>query len=333
MSGPVNCLKAALASGEPQLDLWLSAASPVAAQAAGASGFHWCLIDGEHGPGRPMSSRRSVARWRLGARAPWLGVPVGADWAIKQALDMGARTLLVPMVGTGAQAQQVVRATRCAPEGVRGLGANVARVSGWGRMGDYATTANEQIGVLVQAETRAAIENLDDILAVAGTDCIFIGPADLSADMGYRGNPGAWEVQPVIANAAVRIRAAGKAAGIIHHDPARYPRCIDFGLNFLGVGADFSVMRTGDAATLAAARAATKTVRRAAFGGLSISHQGRASGARGRPRQAPLRRASFPERPPRRLLSRPARSASPSMIARRSSLLSAPQAAISSRVR
>jgi len=211
-----------------------------------------------------------------------LGVPVGADWAIKQALDMGARTLLVPMVGTGAQAQQVVRATRCAPEGVRGLGANVARVSGWGRTGDYATTANEQIGVIVQAETRAAIGNLDDILAVAGIDCVFIGAADLSADMGYRGIPGARDVQAVTAEAAVRIRAAGKAAGIIQHDAATYPCYLDLGFNFLGVGADVSVMRTGVAATLAAARAATQRcgARLSAISRSRIrgAHQGRAAG-------------------------------------------------------
>ena len=111
--------------------------------------------------------------------------------------------------------------------------------------------------MIVQAETRTAIDTLDDILEVEGVDCVFIGPADLSADMGYLGNPGAEEVQAVIADAAVRIRRAGKAAGIIHYDAANYPRYLDLGFNFLGVGADVSHMRTGFAATLASARAAT----------------------------------------------------------------------------
>ena len=158
----------------------------------------------------------------------------------------------------GEQAAQVVRATRYAPEGKRGLGAAVARVSGWGQIADYATSANAEIGVIVQAETRAAIENLDDILAVEGVDCVFIGPADLSADMGYLGNPGAEEVQAVIADAGRRIRAAGKAAGILHYDSTDYPRYLDLGFNFLGIGADVSLMRTSFAATLAIARAAVK---------------------------------------------------------------------------
>lgn len=256
MPAPVNRLKAALATGEPQLGLWLNAASPVAAEIAGASGFDWCLIDGEHGPWSPevvVSQLRALA---LGGTNAVVRVPVGETWIIKQALDLGAQTLLVPMVDTGEQAAEVVRATRYAPEGVRGLGASVARVSGWGRVAEYATNANAEIGVIVQAETRAAIENLDDILAVEGVDCVFIGPADLSADMGYRGNPGAAEVQAVIADAGRRIRAAGKAAGIFHYDAADYPRYIAQGFTFFAVGADVALMRTGFAASLAKARAA-----------------------------------------------------------------------------
>lgn len=183
-------------------------------------------------------------------------MPVGEDRLIKQVLDLGARTLLVPMVDRGAPAEQVVRATRYAPEGVRGRGAGVARVSGWGRVAGYATSANAEVGVIVQAETRAAIENLEDILAVDGVDCVFTGPSDLSADMGYLGNPGATEVQAVIADAVARIRGAGKAAGIIHHDAGTYAHHLRLGFNFLGNGADVSLMRTGFAATLAGARAA-----------------------------------------------------------------------------
>lgn len=258
MPAPANPLKAAMQAGQMQIGLWQNSGSALVSEIAGATGFDWCLIDGEHAPWSPDAITSQLRALALGGTHAVVRVPVGEDWVIKQALDMGAQTLLVPMVDTGAQAERVVRATRYAPEGVRGLGAGVARVAGWGRVADYAATANAQIGVIVQAETRAAIENLDDILAVEGVDCVFIGPADLSADMGYLGNPGADEVQAVIADAAARIRAAGKAAGIIHHDAATFPRYLDLGFNFLGVGADVSVMRKGLAATLASARAAMK---------------------------------------------------------------------------
>lgn len=256
MPAPANRLKAALAAGETQLGIWLNASSPVSAEIAGATGFDWCLVDGEHGPWSPETIALQLAALDLGGTNAIVRVPVGEDWVIKQALDLGAQTLLVPMVDTGAQAEQVVRATRYAPTGKRGLGASVARVSGWGRIADYAATANAEICVIVQAETRTAIDNLDDILAVEGVDCVFIGPADLSADMGYLGNPGADEVQAAIADAGRRIRAAGKAAGFLHYDAADFARYLDLGFNFLGIGADVSLMRTSYAATLATARAA-----------------------------------------------------------------------------
>ncbi len=260
MPAPENRLKAALRRGETQLGLWLNAASPVSAEIAGASGFDWCLIDAEHGPYAPETIASQLKALQLGGTEAVVRVPVGEDWVIKQVLDLGARSLLVPMVDTADEAERIVRATRYAPSGHRGLGAGVARVSGWGRVADYATTASDQIGVIVQAETRAAIANLDAILAVEGIDCVFIGPSDLSADMGYLGNSGAPEVQAVIADAASRIRAAGKAAGIIHYNAADFPKYLGLGFNFLGVGADVSLMRTAFDERLAAARLAAQAV-------------------------------------------------------------------------
>ena len=257
MPAPHNRLKAALNAGEMQFGLWLNAADPVASEIAGAAGYDWCLIDAEHGPYTPSVIASQLRAVALGGASAVVRVPVGEDWIIKQMLDLGAQTLLVPMVDTAEQARQVVRATRYAPEGVRGLAAAVARASGYGREADYAQTANAQIGVIVQAETRRAIENLDEILAVDGVDCVFVGPADLSADMGHLGNPTAPEVEAVIADAIGRIRAAGKAAGIIHYDPSNIARYARLGVNFLGVGADVSLMRMAFEATLAGARKAT----------------------------------------------------------------------------
>ncbi len=257
MPAPANPLKAAMQAGQMQIGLWQNSGSALVSEIAGATGFDWCLIDGEHAPYDPAGIAGQLRALELGGTNAVVRVPVGADWVIKQVLDLGAQTLMVPMVDTPQQAQQVVRATRYAPEGVRGLGASVARVSGYGRIADYATTANDRIGVIVQAETRRAIANLDEIVAVDGVDCVFIGPADLSADMGHRGNPGAPDVVDTIADAITRIRAGGKAAGIIHDDPAEFGRLAALGITFLGIGADVALMRAGFAEQLARARAAT----------------------------------------------------------------------------
>lgn len=243
MPVPENKLKAALARGDMQIGLWLNLGDAGATEIAAAVGFDWCLIDAEHGPYDPVAIQA-----QLRALAPFdasavVRVPIGEEWVIKQVLDLGVQSLLVPLIDTAEDAARMVRAVRYAPAGVRGMGASVARASGYGRMADYVQTADAQICLMVQAETRRALENLDAIAATEGVDGVFIGPADLSADMGYPGNPDAPEVQAAIADAIGRIRAAGKAAGIIYHDPGAFVRLRDLGVNFLGIGSEASLLR------------------------------------------------------------------------------------------
>ncbi len=257
MPAPHNRLKTALKSGQMQIGLWLNSGSALVSEVAGAAGFDWCLLDAEHAPYDPAALADHLRALELGGTSAVVRVPVGEEWVIKQVLDLGAQTLLVPMVDTAAQAAEVVRATRYAPQGRRGVGAALARASGYGQVADYITTANAEIGVIVQAETRRAIANLDEIVAVDGVDCVFIGPADLSADMGYPGDLGAPEVVETIADAVRRIRAGGKAVGIIDFDPASFARYADLGVTFLGIGADVSLLRGACVNALAAARATT----------------------------------------------------------------------------
>jgi len=157
---------------------------------------------------------------------------------IKQLLDAGARTLLVPMVDSAAQAEDLVSAMHYPPRGIRGMGAAVARASAFNTITDYADSASDSVCLLVQAETRAAINDLDNILAVEGVDGIFIGPADLAADMGYLGRLDEPEVQAVIEAAIVKIVAAGKAAGILTFNETFNRRYLELGASFVAVGAD-----------------------------------------------------------------------------------------------
>ncbi|MBJ3617517.1 2-keto-3-deoxy-L-rhamnonate aldolase, partial [Salmonella enterica subsp. enterica serovar Weltevreden] len=153
-------------------------------------------------------------------------------------LDIGAQTLLIPMVDTAEQARQVVSATRYPPLGQRGVGASVARAARWGRIDNYMAQANESLCLLVQVESKVALENLDAILEVEGIDGVFIGPADLSASLGYPDNAGHPEVQRIIEACIYRIRAAGKAAGFLAVDPAMAQKCLAWGANFVAVGVD-----------------------------------------------------------------------------------------------
>ena len=155
MDIPRNTFRDALREGRPQIGLWVGLADANAAEALAAAGYDWLVLDGEHAPNDPRSvltQLRAVAAYPVHAVVR----PVQGDVAlIKQYLDIGAQTLLVPMVDTAKQAELMVRAMRYAPEGVRGMGAALARASRWGQVPDYVHLANEQMCLLVQAETRS----------------------------------------------------------------------------------------------------------------------------------------------------------------------------------
>lgn len=237
-----NVFKAAIARGEPQVGLWLSLADPYAAELCATAGFQWMLIDGEHGPQDVRSTLACLQAVAAYGSHPVVRVLQGDTALIKQVLDIGAQTVLVPMVDTAEQAAAMARAMRYPPLGVRGVGAAVARASRWGARADYLDEANDEVCLLVQAETATALSHLDAICAVDGVDGVFIGPADLAASMGHRGKPGHPEVQAAIDDAIRRITAAGKAAGILTSDIHAGRRYLELGARFVAVGIDTSLL-------------------------------------------------------------------------------------------
>lgn len=251
MPADPNPIKAALSEGKMQRGLWLNLPGMVTAEMAGNAGFDWCLIDGEHGPWDPAAIRAQLIALAATPTPAVVRVPVAEEWIIKQALDLGVQTLVVPMVNSAEEAQAVVRACRYPPEGTRGMGAMVARAGRFGATTCYPATANDQICVIVQAESRAALNNLEAITAVEGVDGVFIGPADLGADLGFRddlANPELWEM---IDAAIATIRRGGKAAGIIVSGAEMEARVTKAGVNFLGCGGDAGVLQAGLAALAA----------------------------------------------------------------------------------
>lgn len=240
MPAPKNLFKAALRDGRPQIGLWLNTGEPLLAELAGTAGFDWLVIDAEHGPNDLRSIIGQLQALSASPAEAVVRPPMGEPWMIKRLLDAGARTLLVPMVDSAEQARALVQAVRYPPHGIRGVGAAVARASAFNTITDYADTAADEICLLVQVETKAAVADLENIAAVEGVDGIFIGPADLSADMGYIGRIEAPEVQEVIERAIGTITASGKAAGILTFNEALNLRYIDLGARFVAVGADIA---------------------------------------------------------------------------------------------
>lgn len=263
MQTPINPFKHAIAHGQAQIGLWLGLAHATSAEICATAGFDWLLVDGEHAPNGLtdlLSQLQAIAAYP--ASHAIVRVPVGDAALIKQVLDVGAQTLLVPMVDTPEQAAALVRACRYphksdAPGlgGIRGMAG--ARASRWGLYPRYAHEANDQVCLLVQAETRTALHHLDAIAATPGVDGVFIGPADLSASLGHVGNPGHPEVQAAIEHAIARIRAAGKAPGILTPDPVLARHYLDLGATFVAVGLDTQILARHTRALAASFRPAT----------------------------------------------------------------------------
>jgi len=242
MPAPKNALKTALQGGAVQSGLWLAMANATVAEIAGHSGVDWCLIDGEHGPNTLQTIAAQLQALAGTPAEPVVRVPMGDDWMLKQVLDLGVQTLVVPLVHTAAQAEQAAAAVRYPGQGVRGMGAVLARASRYGEIVDYVSSANEEIFLFVQIESAEAVENIDAIAAVEGVDGIFVGPADLSADMGFVGAPNAPQVQAAIDHVYDRAAAAGKVVGTITFDADDYQPQIDRGVRFLGLGGDSTLV-------------------------------------------------------------------------------------------
>lgn len=242
MKIPINQFKLALQQRKPQYGMWLGWASIYSAEAIAGTGFDWLVIDGEHSP----NDVRSILA-QLQAVAPYPSHPVvrpvvGDVALIKQLLDVGAQTLLIPMIETAEQAAQMVAATRYPPHGIRGVGSALARSSRWNQIDGYLHVADEQMCVLVQVETRTAVSNLAAIVATEGVDGVFFGPSDLSASLGLIGQPGHADVMKMIDAGIQTVKAAGKAAGVLAPDPAIARHYLEQGATFVAVGIDTTLL-------------------------------------------------------------------------------------------
>ncbi len=238
MKTPHNPFKQALKDGKQQYGYWLGLCNPLSAELCAYAGYDWLLIDAEHAPN---DLNTVLAQLQAIAATPSHAVVrlVNDDPAIiKQYLDIGVQSLLVPMIETAQQAQNTVRATQYPPQGIRGVGTALARAARWNMVDGYFKDANDELCLIIQIESVKGIENLDEILAVEGIDGIFIGPADLAATMGYLGNPTHPDVQAVVKRAIKKISASNKAVGTLAVGKEIAQAYEEAGIQFIAIGVD-----------------------------------------------------------------------------------------------
>ncbi len=244
MDLPRNRFKHAIAAGELQIGLWCSLCSNIAVDIVRDSGFDWLLLDTEHSPNEIPDILSQLQACEGGAATPIVRPAWNDMVIIKRCLDVGTQTLLVPYVQNAEEAKRAVEAVRYPPAGVRGV-AVASRASRYGRVTDYLKRANPEICLLVQVETRSAMEQLEAIASVEGVDGVFIGPSDLSASLGHIGNPAHPDVQKALENCVRRLKAIGKPAGILTSNEEEVRRYIGWGYTFVAVGSDVGLLGRG----------------------------------------------------------------------------------------
>ena len=237
-----NRFRQSLQQGETLIGCWSALGNPISTEVLGLAGFDWLVLDGEHAPNDITTFVPQLMALKGSSSAAVVRPPCNEPVIIKRLLDIGFFNFLIPFVESEEQALQAVAATRYPPAGIRGVSVS-HRSNGYGTVSDYFSSVNDNISVLGQIETQAGIDHLDAIAAVEGVDGIFVGPGDLSAALGYLGQPNHPQVQAAIRHIFERAAAAGKPSGILAPAEADARRYLEWGAKFVAVGSDLGVLR------------------------------------------------------------------------------------------
>ena len=241
------------AGGHPPLGTWIMSASPIVAEAVGCAGFDWGVIDMEHAPldmAEVVQMLQALACTRM---VPVVRVPWNDSVVVKRVLDAGAATLMFPFVQNADEAARAVASTRYPPEGHRGM-AGMSRASRFGTSPNYLTSANKHVSAVLQLETVEAVGRLEQIAAVDGVDALFIGPADLSASMGYVGQLTHSAVLDQMSQAVRRAKEVGMPIGTVGGSPENVAQYRAVGFDYVAISSDLGLLMRSAQAALAALR-------------------------------------------------------------------------------
>ncbi|TFH54823.1 aldolase/citrate lyase family protein [Glutamicibacter arilaitensis] len=240
---PDSSLKDALKDADHSLaGVWVCSASPLIAEICAGAGFDWLFIDAEHSPNDLQNVLAQLQAVRSYPVVPVVRPAVNDPVLIKQYLDLGVQSLIIPMVNDAQQAAAAVAACQYPPKGVRGVGSALARSARWNRIPEYLTRADDTITIMVQIEADEAVRNVEEIVATPGVDGIFIGPSDLAASMGVIGQQSHPDVVAAVLKSINAAKAAGKYAGVNAFDQKSAREYMDAGADYVGVGADVSLL-------------------------------------------------------------------------------------------
>ncbi|MFZ4101216.1 MAG: HpcH/HpaI aldolase family protein [Sphingobacterium thalpophilum] len=238
-------LKQRLLNGETLNGCWLNLGSAVTAEIVGLSGFDWVLIDLEHGAGSESTTLSQIQALEHTTAGVIVRAESTEPQRIHRVLDMGAEGVMCPKVRNAEEALKVVKGLHYPPFGNRGVAKMVRATQFAQNFNDYYQKSRDQILGVVQIETIEVLSHLDEVAAIEGVDVLFIGPADLSMELGIFGQFD----HPIFVEALNKIVAAAKkankAVGILFFNPDDYQRYHDLGIRFLACGADATFVAEG----------------------------------------------------------------------------------------
>jgi 2-keto-3-deoxy-L-rhamnonate aldolase RhmA len=223
---------------------FLNLGAPITVEIAGLAGFDWLLIDHEHGPGGEDTMFHQLQAASATPAFPVVRIAMNETPRFKRALDMGASGVMVPYVNTAAETRAAVAAMRYPPHGIRGV-AKFNRGAAFGAdFEEYYLHGHERLLTVIQIETPEAVANIDEIAAVDGADVLFVGPTDLSYNMGIRDQLESPQFTEVLKKVSAAAQKHGKAAGVLVHIPHLVAKVKELGYTFVALGSDGGGVRT-----------------------------------------------------------------------------------------
>lgn len=240
--------------GESLGGAWLSLGSATAAEIAAAAGFDWLLFDLEHGTSEYSDLLHQLQAAAAFPAACIVRVPSIDAAVFKRVLDLGPQGLMVPNVQTAEQAAEIARFARVPPLGIRGA-AQTTRASGYGlRYDRYLREINQSLVTMVQIESAVAVKNADAIAAIDGVDVLFVGPTDLSVDLGLEANRPRGRFRDAVEAVAAAAARHGKAAGVLVRDREQAGDYAALGYTVIALGSDRGLIASGMQRNLAVLR-------------------------------------------------------------------------------
>lgn len=243
-----------LKKGEVAFGSWVTIGNPEVVEMLSLLGFDWLLLDAEHAP-LDMQLLEYMLMAARGEATPLIRVPANDPVYVKRVLDIGAAGVLFPLVSTAEEAKLAVRSTRYPPTGIRGVGPR--RAANYGLCSSAYFDKASEVMVIVQIETREAVENIESILSIEGVNAFFIGPNDLSFSYGCR----SWKEEPVMKafeRVAEASRSTGVPGGMYCSDDESLKHAISLGFKLIALGSDYRYLIAGARARLEGARSMLK---------------------------------------------------------------------------